>query len=120
MALLLTVALLPAASFAQGRGHAYGRYKHMERFEQTRPAVRTYSTQRIYTYPRTVYTYPRTYYYRQPSISFSFPFGYSTYQPSATYYYPNGYIAPRRYRVIRARREHEEREHRFAHERRER
>jgi len=111
MAILLMVALLPAASFAQGRGHAYGHMKQQERFEGARPAVRVYTTP--------VYTAPRVYYYRpRPSISFSFPFGgYSTYQPYGTYYYPNGYLATRR---IRERRVHIEREHRFAHERRER
>jgi hypothetical protein len=97
MAILLMAALLPAASFAQGRGHAYGHDKHEERFEGARPApvVRVYTAPRIYAAPRVYYARPR------PSISFSFPFGYSTYQSSGTYYYPNGYLATRRIRELR-------------------
>ncbi|HET6401604.1 MAG TPA: hypothetical protein VFH95_09415 [Candidatus Kapabacteria bacterium] len=111
---ILALALGFSTPRAQGRGHAYGRYK------QHGPPARVYSAPRVY-YTHPVYTAPRVYYYRpRPSISFSFPFGYSTYQPYSTYYYPNGYIASQRYRIIRERREREEREHRFAHERRER
>ncbi|HZK75786.1 MAG TPA: hypothetical protein VFD13_02660 [Candidatus Kapabacteria bacterium] len=121
MAILLTAALLPAASFAQGRGHAYGHLKHEERFEGARPGPAV----RVYTYSRPQYYVapaPRVYYYRpRPSISFSFPFGgYSTYQPYGTYYYPNGYLAARPYRVIRSRGVQEEHGRRFAHGRRER
>lgn len=110
--LVLTLGYLPL--HAQGRGHAYGRYKHQIQIEQVQPGVHVYTTQRTYTQPR-------VYYYRQqPSVSFSFPFGYSTYQPYSSYYYHNGYITTQQARALRFRHEHEEQDRRFARERQER
>ena len=108
----LTLSYMPL--HAQGRGHAYGRYKHQVQIERVQPGVRVYTTQRVYRQPR-------VYYYRpQPSVSFSFPFGYSAYQPYSSYYYRNGYVTPERDRDNRLRREREDADRRFARERRER
>ncbi len=116
MLVIMALALSYVTPRAQGRGHAYGRYKHEERIEHRAPGVRIYRPRpRVQYYRAPV----RTYYYRRPSINFSFPFGYRVYQPYQQYYYPYTYTPQYRYE----RHEHEEEEeheHRFAHERRER